>query len=343
MNKYIIILLSLFLSLTVNAQKNKKTESFKVFGECGECKERIETTVHGLGIKNATWDEKTGMLTVSYDSTRFTKEKIEQKIASVGHDTYDFQASDTVYENLPGCCHYDRYVKPESTTKPLDTVEKVGTIMKPSQSISGIVQGKDDKGKYFPLSFAIVHSLGTNETSITDSLGTFQLNASTPDQLIINHFGYTTDTVDVQSSVPLTITLKDAAAQKLKGVVVRGRNESTHISSLSTINTLNIGSKELKKAACCNLSESFETSPSVDVSYADAVTGIKQIELLGLSGKYTQLLTENTPEIKGLAGAFGLTFIPGTWIEGIQLTKGSGSVVNGYESIAGQINIEEIK
>ncbi|HUN04400.1 MAG TPA: Plug domain-containing protein, partial [Niabella sp.] len=100
---------------------------------------------------------------------------------------------------------------------------------------------------------------------------------------------------------------------------------------------------ELTKAACCNLSESFETSPSVDVSYSDAVTGIKQIQLLGLAGNYTQLLTENVPEIKGLSGSYGLTFIPGPWIEGIQLTKGTGSVVNGYESIAGQINVEEKK
>ncbi len=87
----------------------------------------------------------------------------------------------------------------------------------------------------------------------------------------------------------------------------------------------------------------FETSPSVDVNYADAVTGIKQIQLLGLSGNYSQLLTENTPEIRGLAGSYGLTFIPGPWIESIQVTKGTGSVVNGYESIAGQINIEEKK
>ncbi len=136
----------------------------------------------------------------------------------------------------------------------------------------------------------------------------------------------------------------DASSTKLDEVIIlQSRKPTAYVSSLSTLNTLNIGTKELAKAACCNLSESFETSPSVDVSYADAVTGIKQIQLLGLSGNYTQITTENAPEIRGLAGSYGLTFIPGPWIEGIQLTKGTGSVANGYESIAGQINIEEKK
>src|SRR4030095_3465049 len=101
-----------------------------------------------------------------------------------------------------------------------------------------------------------------------------------------------------------------------------------------------ITSKELLKAACCNLSESFETNASVDVSYSDAVTGAKQIQLLGLSGNYTQLTVENLPGPRGLATPLGLNSIAGPWIEGIQLSKGTGSVVNGYESIAGQINVE---
>ncbi|MBL0153825.1 MAG: TonB-dependent receptor [Chitinophagaceae bacterium] len=98
--------------------------------------------------------------------------------------------------------------------------------------------------------------------------------------------------------------------------------------------------KELFKAACCNLSESFETNPSVDVSYNDAVTGSKQIQLLGLAGAYTQLLVENLTGPRGIATPLGLNSIAGPWIESIQLTKGIGSVANGYESIAGQINVE---
>src|SRR5205085_9296236 len=99
-------------------------------------------------------------------------------------------------------------------------------------------------------------------------------------------------------------------------------------------------SRELLKAACCNLSESFETNPSVDVWYNDAVTGSKQIQLLGLSGVYTQLTVENLPGPRGIATPLGLNSIAGPWVESIQLSKGTGSVVNGYESIAGQINVE---
>jgi len=129
----------------------------------------------------------------------------------------------------------------------------------------------------------------------------------------------------------------------LKNVTVYSGNRSYYASSLTPVRTQVIGGKELLKAACCNLGESFETSPSVDVSYNDAVTGTKQIQLLGLSGAYTQLTVENMPGPRGMATAGGLGFIPGTWIESIQLTKGTGSVANGFESIAGQINIEEKK
>ena len=106
------------------------------------------------------------------------------------------------------------------------------------------------------------------------------------------------------------------------------------------IQTQKITSCELAKAACCNLRESFTTNPSVDVSYSDAATGSKQIKLLGLSGKYVQLLTENYPNLRGLASTYGLNYIPGPWMESILLSKGSSSVLNGYESITGQINIE---
>jgi outer membrane receptor for ferrienterochelin and colicins len=121
---------------------------------------------------------------------------------------------------------------------------------------------------------------------------------------------------------------------------IRQRSKSTQISTLGAIKTEKIGAKELLKAACCNLSESFETTPSVDVAFTDAVSGYKQIQMLGLAGAYTSFTRENIPDARGLASITGLTFTPGTWIEGMQLSKGTGSVVNGYESVAGQINIE---
>lgn len=128
--------------------------------------------------------------------------------------------------------------------------------------------------------------------------------------------------------------------QQLKEFVINTRVKTTQLSSLATARTEVMTSKELLKAACCNLSESFETNPSVDVSYNDAVTGSKQIQLLGLSGNYTQLTVENLPGPRGLATPLGLNSIAGPWVESIQLTKGIGSVANGYESIAGQINVE---
>ena len=97
------------------------------------------------------------------------------------------------------------------------------------------------------------------------------------------------------------------------------------------------------KAACCNLSESFETNPSIDVNFSDAISGTKQIKMLGLSSPYILITTENVPSVRGAAQAYGLSFIPGTWVESIQLTKGAGSVTNGFESIVGQINAELVK
>jgi len=105
--------------------------------------------------------------------------------------------------------------------------------------------------------------------------------------------------------------------------------------------TLSTG--ELEKAACCNLSESFSTNASVDVNFTDAVSGAKQIQMLGLDGVYAQITQENMPLIRGMSSSFGLNYVPGTWIESIQIIKGTGSVLNGFESFAGQINLEYFK
>lgn len=129
-------------------------------------------------------------------------------------------------------------------------------------------------------------------------------------------------------------------AKKLKDVEIKARRKSTEISIIDPIKSEKISGRELLKAACCNLSESFETTPSVDVAFTDAVTGYKQIQMLGLAGPYTVITRENIPEIRGLAAITGLTYTPGTWIESMQLSKGTGSVVNGYETVAGQINME---
>jgi len=129
----------------------------------------------------------------------------------------------------------------------------------------------------------------------------------------------------------------------LQAVKVISKNKGLHKSSKITANTTLVTSKELLKAACCNLAESFETNPSIDVNFSDALTGTKQIKMLGLTSPYLMIAEENIPSVRGASQAYGLSFTPGTWIESIQITKGAGSVVNGYESISGQINTELVK
>ncbi len=139
-----------------------------------------------------------------------------------------------------------------------------------------------------------------------------------------------------------------AAAQEIKkdslqGVTVEGSRKSLKKSTTVTANTTIMTSRELLKAACCNLAESFETNPSIDVNFADALTGTKQIKMLGLTSPYLTITEENVPSVRGASQAYGMTFTPGTWVESIQVTKGAGSVVNGFESISGQINTELLK
>ncbi|CAM2974873.1 Outer membrane receptor for ferrienterochelin and colicins [Flavobacterium succinicans] len=131
--------------------------------------------------------------------------------------------------------------------------------------------------------------------------------------------------------------------ENLDEVKVTKKRKGLQKSYTVTGNTTLVTSKELLKAACCNLAESFETNPSIDVNFSDALTGTKQIKMLGLTSPYLMITEENVPSVRGASQAYGLSFTPGTWVESIQITKGAGSVVNGFESISGQINTELIK
>ncbi len=141
----------------------------------------------------------------------------------------------------------------------------------------------------------------------------------------------------------LVISSITYAQVKLDTVKIVNAKKGIRKSLKTTANTTVVSSKELLKAACCNLAESFETNPSIDVNFSDALTGTKQIKMLGLTSPYLMITEENIPSIRGASQAYGLSFTPGTWVESIQITKGAGSVVNGYESISGQINTELIK
>lgn len=130
---------------------------------------------------------------------------------------------------------------------------------------------------------------------------------------------------------------------ELDEIVIVRRHKGVRKLKETALNTDAISKAELLRAACCNLGESFTTNASVDVNYSDAATGAKQIKLLGLSGTYVQMLTENIPNLRGAASLYGLGYIPGSWMQSIQVSKGASSVKNGYESVTGQINVEFLK
>jgi len=322
---YILFLCLTLLSTTLIAQdaKNEKFTStvFKVFGACEECKDRIELAIKVRGVRLGIWNVETKMLILEYDSTIISLEKIQNKIVAVGHDLETKKANDKVYNNLDACCHYREMAEEEV------------------KRVKGVVLQENAKGKFEPMPNASVYWLGTRKGVITDSLGVFEINTDTStQQLIISYTGFKADTLTVVHANDLKVIM--ASKGQLNEVTIFSRQLGSFIPYLNPIRTQVMTGAELLKAACCNLSESFETNPSVDVSYNDAVTGSKQIQMLGISGNYTQLTVENLPGPRGLATPLGLNSIAGPWIESIQLTKGTGSVVNGFESIAGQINVE---
>ncbi|MBQ7771902.1 MAG: TonB-dependent receptor [Bacteroidales bacterium] len=149
--------------------------------------------------------------------------------------------------------------------------------------------------------------------------------------------------VDQYGNVIDTTAIYGERSDSLDAAVFVSRQAGNYLSKGKEIRTEVISAAGLCKMACCNLAESFENSASVTVGYSDAVTGARQIRLLGLSGIYTQMLDENRPVMRGLSAPFGLSYVPGQWLESIQIAKGASSVINGVESMTGQINMEHRK
>lgn len=212
------------------------------------------------------------------------------------------------------------------------------------ENVRGKVLGMEPHGDHqheVYLAGANVVWAGTTRGTATDANGNFSLPVTVdlPHAIVVSFMGYQTDTVLIRPGQSYVDILLESAHQ-LDEVVVSGRRTGSHISTMEPILTNVVTESELQRAACCNLSEAFETNASVDVSFTDAVSGAQQIQLLGLAGIYSQILTENTPTVRGLGQPYGLGFTPGPWMESIHISKGAGSVVNGYESIAGQINVE---
>jgi outer membrane receptor for ferrienterochelin and colicins len=208
-----------------------------------------------------------------------------------------------------------------------------------AQKLMGLVVEKNAEGVDQALLGANVFWLGTDKGTTSATNGVFMIDRKAGfNTLVVSFVGYKSDTIIISDQRSVKVVM--VSDQVLNEVTIKGRKATSGLDQLKPINTVVMTEKELFKAACCNLSESFETNPSVDVAFTDAITGTRQIQMLGLAGPNTMISIENMPGVRGLAGSQGIQFIPGTWINSIQVTKGVGSVVNGYESIAGQINVE---
>lgn len=313
------------------AARGDTSAVIKVFGNCVMCKSRIEEAVRIRGVHSAVWDIPSKMLTLRYNPAVVSLDKIHQHIANAGHDTELKKADDEVYNNLPDCCKYRKPAGQENSNDPAAAT--------PLNMVMGVVMEEDNKGNLKPLKGASIVLGGTDKGVASQDNGYFTLAVHGEQAVLtVSYVGFEPRSIEVRPGDHLNVVLN--ISKPLEGIRIVSTRKASYISPLSTLRTQIMTEKELVKAACCNLSESFETNPSVDVAYNDAVTGSKQIQLLGLSGNYTQLTLESLPGPRGLATPWGLNFIPGTWVESIQLSKGVGSVANGFESIAGQINVE---
>ena len=203
--------------------------------------------------------------------------------------------------------------------------------------VEGQVYELDLKDSVAPLPGANIHFPGTTIGVSTDADGYFKLESLNHyTQIVVTFIGFEPDTIDIpKRKKMLNIVLKNGSI--LPGVEVLVKKGNYTISKFSVRNAHTMNTGELRKAACCNLAESFETNPSIDASFTDAVTGTKQIQMLGLSGKYVQIMQDNIPMIRGLSTIYGFEYVPGSWINSVQVSKGTGSVVNGYESMTGRL------
>ncbi len=366
-----ILIITLFLTQTLFAQTITES-TFKVKGECGMCKDRIETTAKNAGATSANWNAATQTLSVKFDDSKVTGDVLLKKIAEVGHDNEKYSAPDSVYKNLPGCCLYERTPSfkistPEATSGtaalPANTFFVKGNCVSCKTRIEKAAKDAGAAGAVWnsetqtvvldfdpakTTSEAILQKIADAGHDNEKFLAKDAVYNALPGCCLYDRelaFGVKSDLVHDDEQKPQKDFTQhaDHIDHDIDGVLITKREEATSLSRKSAGLTFNIGQKELLKAACCNLSESFETNATVDVSFSNAVTGTKQLKMLGLEQKYTSLTKELLPSIRGLASPYGMNLIPGRWIGGIQLTKGGSTVTNGYESITGQINTEFLK
>lgn len=364
-----IVALSLLFSNILFAQTINKA-SFMVKGNCAMCKERIETTAIKNGANSARWSTENQQLTVEYDAAKTNPDELSKKIAEAGHDNEKFSASAEIYNSLPSCCHYERepsFLKSAETTSKIKAENQFYVRGNCSSCKARIEKAAKNAGansadwnadtQIVTLDFDPAKTSSDAILKMIANVGHDNEKYKTSDDVYKN----LPDCCLYDRNLPLgekshLVHHEEGAAPKkdfsqhadhfdksIDEVKLIKYNEATALNKKETGLTFNISSKELLKAACCNLSESFETNATVDVAFSNAVTGTKQLKMLGLDQKYTSLTKELLPSIRGLASPYGMNLIPGRWIGGIQLTKGGSTVTNGYESITGQINTELLK
>ncbi|WP_294223557.1 TonB-dependent receptor [uncultured Chryseobacterium sp.] len=367
------IILGIFLvSAPFISAQNLLKHSFTVKGNCNMCKERIESTAKKAGAKTAVYSVDLQTLTIETDNA-VSADGILKKVADAGHDNERFKTTESSYEALPDCCHYERNSQAATTENHSHPLKKENEFYvkgncescKARIEMAAKNAGADAaewnaETQTIALSFdpaktssdkilKKIAEVGHDNEKYKSSDSTYK---NLPSCCLYDRtipFGAANPKVHLEEaeapeqSAHHVSNTERAAGKFIEGVTVTGSKAATSLQKKEAGLVFNIDKKELLKAACCNLSESFETNATVDVSFSNAVTGTKQLKMLGLDQKYTSLTKELLPEIRGLASAYGLNFIPGRWIESIQLTKGGSTVTNGYESITGQINTELLK
>ena len=209
-----------------------------------------------------------------------------------------------------------------------------------AQDLRGVVRDAENQ----PLVGASVYWAGTTIGASTDAQGAFLLHrVKGYDKLVASYLGFVNDTLDVKNGVDKVAFALRSEGVALEGVVVEGNLSGNFVKRDGIVKNEMISFAGLCKMACCNLAESFENSASVTVGYSDAISGARQIKMLGLAGTYTQILDENRPIMRGLSAPYGLSYTPGMWLNSIQVSKGVASVTAGHEAITGQINLEHRK
>lgn len=334
--KYIILMMLVLLTAEVISQDhNHNHVSLPVSGACGMCQETIESVANNMpGVISSEYDLDKQILLIHSDK-EIDMPILSRRLSLKGYDNELSRAPQNIYDALPGCCMYREIV--EHSIYEAKVLPPVAAIV--SKTITGTVLEALDDGTEQALIGATVRWLNAPTGDVTDMEGKFEIGRIAATSLLeISYVGFKTDTIDVSQSSEVRLVMNGNLM--LDDLVITHRSSTSEISFVKPIQTVVVSEEELCKAACCNLSESFETSPAIDVSFTDAVTGTRQIQMLGLAGKYVQITRELIPEVRGLVAIQGLTFTPGHWIESIQLSKGAGSVASGYESMTGQINLE---